>query len=55
MGRGTKRGQTARANFAQMPTGGRMPNKPEPLFIDGHYHYTLSSYDPVEATMPAMP
>ena len=28
-----------------------MPNKPEPLFIDGHYHYTLSSYDPVEATL----
>ncbi len=28
-----------------------MPNKPEPLFIDGHYHYTLSSYDPVEVTL----
>lgn len=28
-----------------------MPNKPEPPFIDGHYHYTLSSYDPVEATL----
>lgn len=28
-----------------------MPNKPEPLFIDGHYHYTLSSYEPVEVTL----
>lgn len=28
-----------------------MPNKPEPLFIDGHYRYTLSSYDPVEVTL----
>lgn len=28
-----------------------MPNKPEPLFIDGHYHYTLSSYKPVEVTL----
>lgn len=28
-----------------------MPNKPEPLFIDGHYQYTLSSYEPVEVTL----
>ena len=28
-----------------------MPNKPEPLFIDGPYHYTLSSYEPVEVTL----
>ena len=25
-----------------------MANKPEPLFIEGHYHFTLSSYDPVQ-------
>ena len=28
-----------------------MPNKPEPLFVNGHYVYTLSSYDPVEVTL----
>ena len=25
------------------PTGGHMPNKPEPLFVNGHYVYTLTS------------
>lgn len=28
-----------------------MANKPEPLFIEGHYHFTLSSYDPVQVTI----
>lgn len=28
-----------------------MANKPEPLFIEGHYHFTLSSYDPVQITI----
>ncbi len=28
-----------------------MPNKPEPLFINGRYHFSLSSYDPVKVTM----
>lgn len=28
-----------------------MANKPEPLFIEGHYHFTLSSYDPVRITI----
>lgn len=28
-----------------------MPRKPEPLFVNGHYVYTLSSYDPVEVTL----
>ena len=28
-----------------------MANKPEPLFIEGHYRFTLSSYDPVQITI----
>lgn len=28
-----------------------MPNKPEPLFINGRYHFTLSSFDPVKITL----
>lgn len=28
-----------------------MPKKPEPLVIDGHYRYTLSSYEPVSITV----
>lgn len=28
-----------------------MPRKPEPLFIDGRYRYTLSSYEPAEVTV----
>ena len=28
-----------------------MPNKPEPMFINGRYHFTLSSYEPVEVTL----
>ena len=28
-----------------------MPRKPQPLVIDGHYRYTLSSYEPVSITV----
>ncbi len=28
-----------------------MPNKPEPLFVNGRYHFTLSSFEPVKITL----
>lgn len=32
-----------------------MANKPEPLFIEGHYHFTLSSYDSVQIAITIPP